>query len=336
MIVNNETISIICPVYNVAAYLDRCLRSILDQTYTNIEVILVDDGSSDGSGLICDQWKSKDDRVVVLHQKNKGLSNARNEGLKFAHGKYIGYVDSDDWIAHDMYQILHDCITKEKADIACGKVVRVTGEKVDDSSGCPYSYMVETKDEYAKKYFRITSDQTVHYVWNKLYRRSVADKIRFPEGLIAEDVEGFFYALVNSDKIVNVDRDMYYYRYNPKGISSDWFSKKQMDIIQVWENVYKYCVDHSIVDWIYYAKINYHRAYFGVLTRLLISGKNKEFLDEKRMLIKNTRKYYWSLIKISMSFSRKALMTGMCISFDMTEKIYRFLHSRGLIGEIIS
>ena len=126
---NEDLISIIVPVYNVEKYLHRCVSSILQQTYSKFEVILVDDGSKDASGRICDVFASKDERVRVIHKENGGLSSARNAGLDIANGKYIGFVDSDDYIENDMYEIMYNALIKNNVDIACVGIYRDDEEK---------------------------------------------------------------------------------------------------------------------------------------------------------------------------------------------------------------
>ena len=111
-------ISVIVPVYNVAAYLDRCVKSIVNQTYADLEIILVDDGSPDQCGTMCDNWAMKDKRIKVVHKENGGLSDARNAGIEVASGDYIGFVDSDDWIEPDMYQDLLEAVEREGAELA--------------------------------------------------------------------------------------------------------------------------------------------------------------------------------------------------------------------------
>ena len=111
-------ISVIVPVYKVEKFLDRCINSIIQQTFTNLEIILVDDGSPDRSGEICDEWKMKDKRIRVIHKENGGLSDARNKGLDVATGDYVAFIDSDDWIDPDMFQLLYDATQKYQADIA--------------------------------------------------------------------------------------------------------------------------------------------------------------------------------------------------------------------------
>lgn len=124
-----DLISIIVPVYKVENYLSKCLDSMICQTYKNIEIILVDDGSPDNSGKICDDYAKKDSRIKVIHKENGGLSDARNAGLKIATGKYIGFVDSDDYISVEMYEKLYNQAKKEDADIACCNYYRVKMEK---------------------------------------------------------------------------------------------------------------------------------------------------------------------------------------------------------------
>ena len=126
----NNLISVIIPVYNVEQYLSKCLDSVVNQTYKNLEVILVDDGSTDNSGKICDEFALKDNRIIVIHKSNGGLSSARNEGLKFAKGQYVGFVDSDDYIEIGMYEKLLEVSLKYGSDVVCSNYYRVTNNKI--------------------------------------------------------------------------------------------------------------------------------------------------------------------------------------------------------------
>ncbi len=191
--VMDELISVIIPVYNSERTLKKCIESAISQTYKNLEIIIIESDSTDNSAYICDCFEKNYTRVKVIHQPEKrGLSNARNEGMKFANGEFLCFLDSDDWIANDIYEILHKAILETSSDIACGNVVRTISENVEDVTGQSFEIMKYSKQDYAKKFFRIKSNETVHYIWNKMYKRSVAKKIHFPEGLLAEDVEGFF------------------------------------------------------------------------------------------------------------------------------------------------
>ena len=124
-----DKISIIVPIYNIENYVDKCVASMVGQTYKNLEIILVDDGSTDNSGALCDKWAKLDERIIVLHKENEGLSDARNSGLEIATGKYIGFIDGDDWLAADMYDYLHQLITKHDGDIS------VCEHYVEDENG---------------------------------------------------------------------------------------------------------------------------------------------------------------------------------------------------------
>lgn len=313
-------ISIIVPVYRVENYLDRCIKSILNQTFTDFELILVDDGSPDRCPQKCDDWCKVDKRIKVIHKENGGLSSARNAGLEAAKGEYIGFVDSDDWITCDMYELLYRLAKKYKADIVCGGIERTNTENVaKNDSGTIRKY---TQNEFSKKYFKLDSNETVHYVVNKLYSHETANKIIFPINLINEDVEGFFLALLAAKKIVTIDNTVYYYWENAESISYKWFTKKQMDLIIVWIHVCRIC-EKEKREWLYYATLNYYRAFFGLLSRMLLSGESIKFPTERVYLLKNLKKHYWILLKSNIPFNRKLLMTAMCLNYGFTEKLYQ-------------
>ncbi len=318
-------ISVIVPVYNVEKYLDYCIKSLINQSYKNLEILLIDDGSSDNSPLLCEKWKESDMRIKVFHKTNGGLSDARNYGLSKATGEYIGFVDSDDWIDIEMYERLIKAISQNKSDIACCSIIKTNSEneKYCFSKSNVNVYLV---DDFAKKYFKVGENETVHYVVNKLYKKNIAVKMNFPVGLINEDVEGFFYALKASKRIVVTNETTYYYRQNPASISASWFYKRQMDLLTVWNNVLRNCEKSKNSEWIYYAKMNYYRANFGLLCRLALQKNNyKTFNREKKILLENLRKYYWDLMNFKMPFSRKILMTFMCINYELTRKMIQVL-----------
>lgn len=177
-------ISVIIPIYKVEQYLKKCLNSIVNQTYQNLEIILVDDGSPDRCGEICDEYASKDERVVVIHKANGGLSSARNAGLDTATGEYIGFVDSDDWIEEDMYAYLLQGIQKHNADIAvCGIF-----EELPDRQLCHKWNREEIFDTEGALEQLFLRKKYSHSVWDKLYRCQLFKEIRFPEGRNFEDI----------------------------------------------------------------------------------------------------------------------------------------------------
>lgn len=213
----NDLISIIVPVFNVKTYLKKCVNSILKQTYHNIEIVLVDDGSTDGSALICDEYQLKDERIRVVHQKNKGLSAARNIGIELAKGKYIAFVDSDDYIADKMIEVLYELIIENEAELAICNIECVydSGEKKEMCS--PLRNRIYLSNEWIEELFH---SLTWYYVvaWNKLYKKELWNKVRYPVGYIHEDEAVIHRILKQCKKIVTTEEKLYYYRQNPKSI----------------------------------------------------------------------------------------------------------------------
>jgi glycosyltransferase involved in cell wall biosynthesis len=202
-------ISIIVPVYNVEAYLDECINSLVNQTYTNLEIILVDDGSPDRCPQMCDFWAHKDSRVKVIHQKNGGLSSARNAGLEIAEGDYIGFVDSDDYIAPDMYQVMVRALEGSTKKIACCSPYIVTeqGELIWEGK---YPSRKEMDVEQAlDEVFLMRAEVSV---WSKLYNRAIFEDIRFPVGETNEDFPLLIPTIAKANGMVHVQRCLYYYR----------------------------------------------------------------------------------------------------------------------------
>ena len=181
---DNPKISVIVPVYKVEKYLDRCVESIVNQTYKNLEIILVDDGSPDNCPAICDAWANKDERIKVIHKENGGVSSARNRGIDAATGDYIGFVDSDDWIEPDMYELLADNAKKYDADISrCGYFVDWPDHIAQVGNGGILLYEdIERRCEMLRSYHLVSA------LWNKIYRRELFEEERLDESLrITED-----------------------------------------------------------------------------------------------------------------------------------------------------
>ena len=215
------TVSIIIPVYNVEKYLDKCLDSVVNQTYTNLEIILVDDGSPDNCPAMCDAWMSRDSRINVIHQLNGGLSRARNAGLKIAAGEFIGFVDSDDWIEPEMFELLMTAIMETDADIA---VCRYQQESVDSKGIKKVVVSSEKKlysNEEALRLIIMGGSFIGTVVWNKLYRKSILANIRFPEGKIHEDNLWTPQIVGNSKLIVCIENSLYHYVIRKGSLSHD-------------------------------------------------------------------------------------------------------------------
>ena len=201
-------LSIIVPVYKVENYLQKCIDSILAQTFTDFELILVEDGSPDGCPALCDAAAAKDARIRVLHQKNGGLSAARNAGLDVARGEWIGFVDSDDYIAPEMYETLYKAVQSTGADLALCDYAAV------DEAGIPclppYTGLAQrifTGRELLKK----ATNTMAQPAWNKLYRRVIFAQLRYPEGKLNEDIFVLPEVCLNTKKAVVVPKELYYY-----------------------------------------------------------------------------------------------------------------------------
>lgn len=221
-------ISVIVPVYRVEAYLDRCLRSITEQTYRNLEIILVDDGSPDCSGAICDAWAEKDSRIRVIHKENSGGGPARNAALDLATGELLAFVDSDDYIAADMFAHLYTLL-ETGADVAECDYLETAG---DDALFPEGSFEVTefTPAEAMCHHIRDTIFRQV--IWNKLYRRELSAGVRFPAGTKIDD-EYFTYRLLgNAKKLVRSTKVCYAYRQQEGSIMHQRFSLKRVEALQ--------------------------------------------------------------------------------------------------------
>lgn len=205
-------LSVIVPVYKVEPYLQKCIDSILAQTFRDLELILVDDGSPDSCPAICDAAAEKDERVVVLHRKNAGLSAARNAGLAAARGDYIGFVDSDDYIAPEMYQTLYDTMQRNDAQLAVCNYTYVD-EKGDVTGNWNSPMKEEEVLNRVQAMDRLGGDGSWYYItaWNRLYRRELFENIRFPLGKLHEDEYIVHYIYWACERIVVVPKPLYFY-----------------------------------------------------------------------------------------------------------------------------
>ena len=235
---NNELISIIVPVYKVEKYLEKCVKSILKQTYTNLEIILVDDGSPDKCGQLCDELAKEDDRIKVYHKENGGLSDARNYGVERANGEYIGFVDSDDYIHESMYEKLYEAIKK---------------------SG---TLIVENRRLYGS-------------AWCKLIHRDLAKKIKFPIGKIYEDAFYTLELLNNVDKYTLISGNYYYYYIRENSITTRPFSSKDMNYIEIMEKICNYTLSNFPI-YREQLLVRLTFAYISIFNQLIVTDNYKK------------------------------------------------------------
>lgn len=213
-----DLISVIVPIYNVEKYLCECIDSICAQTYQNLEIILVDDGSADSCPDLCDSYALRDSRIKVIHQTNKGLSAARNKGYEVSNGKYIAFVDSDDIIAHSYIETLHKLITQSSAQIAVCAYTQTLNERNTKNTS---DYMLTSERMLHEWHGKRKSIETV--AWNKLYSRQVFEAFQdykiFPEGKTHEDIYTSHLFINNAKTIAITTKKLYYYRKRDKSIS---------------------------------------------------------------------------------------------------------------------
>jgi glycosyltransferase involved in cell wall biosynthesis len=224
-------ISVIIPVYNVEKYLARCVDSIIKQTYSKLDVILVDDGSTDRSGNICEEYKEKDSRIRVIHKANGGLSDARNVGIDIAEGQYITFIDSDDYIAADYVEYLFELLTKYKADISiCSKLSFNDGETIEQNK-----YKTEIRE-----YTGFSAMEDLFYqkniensAWGKLYKTFLFKDIYYPVGKLYEDLGTTYKVLFKAQKVVWSSEKKYFYRQRVGSIMKKTFSVNNMDRVDM-------------------------------------------------------------------------------------------------------
>ena len=224
---NIEKISVIIPMYKVEKYLKKCIESVLKQTYTNLEIILVDDGSPDNCGEICEEYKKKDSRIKVIHKENGGLSDARNKGIDVATGKYVTFIDSDDFIEKNYVEFLYNLIRKYNADISIGSHKIIYNNIIIDKS--TYKEFSENSEKILEK---ILYDDGVDLsAWGKLYKIKLFDGIRFPKGRLYED-SATTYKLIHLANVIAVSsRPIYNYVMRNNSISQGDFNLKKMELI---------------------------------------------------------------------------------------------------------
>ena len=223
----NPLITVIVPIYNVEIYLRKCLDSILTQTYKNLEIILVDDGSPDNCGAICDEYAANDLRIKVIHKVNGGLSDARNAALDIMSGDYVGFVDSDDWIEPDMFEYLLEGINRFSASISICNVINATQYR--------YTYpniekdIIYTSDNALLELF---FDRMENYAWNKLYAAALWKDVRFPVGKNFEDILTIYKTFEKASEIAVLKEAKYYYRIRPDSISGGRDFKNRLHMYQ--------------------------------------------------------------------------------------------------------
>lgn len=302
----SDKVSIIVPVYNVEKYLDECVKSILAQTYENIEIVLVDDGSKDTSGAMCDEYKKTDDRIVVVHKENGGLSSARNTGMENASGDYYIFVDSDDTISPDMAEEM-----VKKANEYDAKIVSSLISEEQEKLGTGDKNKVTVYDTHDALKSIFSDGLVVTSSSGKMYAAELFEDIRFPTEMIFEDFATIYKVIRKAPKVVVFEDWQYFYRPNPAGITGTPFYHRKMQFFEVADKVTSgISSDYSdlvpvIRNRITRQAISYYRD---------VASSGYDDLDDTKFIIKTVRKGIWKYL-----FSRykaKSKMFGLLIAIS--------------------
>lgn len=322
-------ISIIVPVYNVERYIERCVDSLINQTYRDLQIILVDDGSTDKSGVLCDQFTTIDKRIEVIHKCNGGLSSARNAGLSIARGEYIAFVDSDDWVSVDAYEYMLSILNKYNADaVQCGFIqtnkqiqVRNTPEKLQLFKG----------KEINQFYMDYSTKTGSYSVWKFLYKHDLLEGLYFREGKINEDIDYNYKVMDNCGTLVVSNQIKYFYYQEGNSLSTGGLKRRDFDLYEAAEELSKLTEDEEYGDVRFLGQVKKARTAFSLLSKIAYYGISDSSINEKELekeLINENRKNLPVLIKSKIPLSRKVLAVSYAFSFKLSRimiSVVRFI-----------
>lgn len=313
-----ELVSIIIPIYNVERDLKRCIESVLNQTYKNIEIILVDDGSPDNCPKICEDYKSQDSRIKVIHKKNGGLSDARNAGIEISQGKYITFIDSDDYVTEDYVEYLYKLIVKYKADMSiCSHDAVYINDIKRFNTDCNESIM-NSDIALEKMLYHKNYDVSA---WAKMYKMELFNEIRYPVGRLFEDAATTYKLIDKSQRIAYGSGSKYKYIIRPDSIVTSKFNYSKLDLII---STNEMC---DFIEGKYYslqqASIR-RRVYANLSTLRLMDNVAEEYKAQKEEIIKTIKKYSFQVLKDKKTPKRdKIAILAININSNMFYALWR-------------
>lgn len=303
----NDLVSVIVPIYNVEKYLTRCVNSILEQTYSNLEIILVNDGSKDNCLEICKNLEEKDDRIVVVNKQNGGLGSARNAGIEASTGEYLLFIDSDDYIDERMVERLHSLLNETNASIAACDFLCFFEDGSCEKKTKRNNVITYSKEDALKYMF--WSDKIRWSAWNKLYKRELFESVRYAEGVYSEDMATTYLLYEQCDKIVWTEECYYYYFIRNTGIMKSRPPKRyadEIDIIeQICEHYKKYHQDLLFYPQAFYGKIALNN-YIGI-------GDNVEYISQKNKCIEALYQYGGLALKAEFVRTKYKILIGLVV-----------------------
>lgn len=286
----NDLISVIVPIYNVERYLNKCVDSIINQTYQNLEIILVDDGSPDNCPIICDEYAKKDKRIKVIHKENGGLSDARNVGINIAKGKYLSFIDSDDYIDSQMLEKLYNNLNETKSELSFCNFYRVFPDKKYLQLTGEQSRTFQEKEIYYTLVNQFA--KVIMSACNKLYKREIFNDIKYPTGMIMEDSYIILDILLKTKKISYLNEPLYYYFQRDNSIMHN-FNLKNLDIMKVYERRMEFCLKNNDKDLLILVKKTYiYNLILKIIPGLISINNNdklKKVVEKVKTLSKEIR-----------------------------------------------
>lgn len=318
-------ISVIIPVYGVEKYLDRCVESVVDQTYKNIEIILVDDGSPDNCPKMCDEWASRDARIRTVHRVNGGLSCARNTGLSVATGDYITFVDSDDWIAKDTYEYCMALLGKYKdADVIQYDVKLTDVENIDFEQPDEIVNVYKNK-EILDYYLESSTRKSGGFsVCRCLFDAPTAKQYKFREGKINEDIDYKYKVLRDCREWVVTNKICYFYWQEGNSTSSGKLKARDFQLYEAAEELFNLTQSETYGNIAFLGKVKKARTAFSLLSRIAVWGIGDSSLDEKEIikkLVKEHRHNLPLLLKAPIPMSRKIVSILFAINYKATKSV---------------
>ena len=317
---NYPLISIIVPIYNVERYLRRCVDSILNQTYPNLEIILVNDGSPDNSHVICEDYAEKHSNVKVVKKENGGLSSARNYGLAYATGEYIGFVDSDDWISADMYSVLYNLIEGES--MAVSQIgVKLTDKQESEICGDTNNKIIISGRNNILRYYLDSATRRAgeYAVWRCLFPAKLAKKYQFREGKINEDIDYKYKVLSECDKFIISDRLCYMYFQQTESLSSGVLRKRDFDLYDAANELQRLTGKEKDENIRFLGEVKSARTPFSLLCRIAYYGIDESCGTRQaivKQLTKEHRRNIIKLLKAPLPISRKLMAIALAVNFN--------------------
>ena len=309
-------ISVIIPVYNVEKYIHKCVDSVIGQTMQDIEIILVDDGTKDCCGEICDEYAEKDSRIKVVHKENGGLSDARNAGMKYATGECVVFVDSDDYIKNDMLEYMYKNLLEYDADFSTCGVYDVYGDHIIEQESMPVK-LVSGEEAFS---YILQGTHIKGAIWNKMFRRSLIEELEFPVGKTYEDV---FYTCELMKKVKKVavgTEPKYYYIHRENSITTRPYSLRDHDIIEGYTKTFKIVMEH-FPNLKQEAQFRFFWSWFVVLDKMLTEKKYNEITQFKKIR-SDLRKNVWKIVR-NPYFQKSRKIAAIVLKFNT--KLYRLL-----------